>query len=304
MPDQPTAARSRTGPLKKAGSSSPSRRGGSPSNTLKKSTSERSLQGAKAQAKKKSDKKPGDHEGTRPPAKWVSAILEEINSRRAKHWTPPLVWNDECYVHARFQANACMAAKKKLRPNFVDNLDGMHGQLLAGPLKPPMQLNAANAERIVTQWYGELAKYDFSKPGPQPKARNFTQMLWGFTTSVGVALSSDGKFCVANFFPKGNGNPLDFPQCVLPVKKGGPPWEPHVPKAFKGNPLSEESWQRYEEAAAGLAEARRQRSLVMSRMIKPSDMVPCWPRPEEFFSRPEAGEEEEEEEEEEEDEAD
>lgn len=176
-----------------------------------------------------------------------------------------------------------MAAGKKLKPGFIECLDGMHGQSLA-QFKNALNLSAASAEKVATQWYDEISKYDHAKPGPSPKARNFTQMVWMGSTSVGVALSTDGKFCVANYFPKGNGHQLDFPKNVLPVKKGAAPWEPHQPKAMKESPCSEENWERYEAVHAVLTENSRQRSMLLSKNIRPEDMIPSWPRPEEFFS--------------------
>lgn len=284
-----SVSRSASSPLK-AGSGT---RGAS--SPLKKSTSSQLSRGGKSsspKAKAKVRENPKErvhHEGHRPPSEWVAAVLKGHNSRRAKHWMPPLVWSDECYAHARFQANACMTAGKKLRPNFIECLSGLHGQCCMGPIKPPLLLNAASAERVLTQWYDEVSKYDFKKPGPQPKARDFTQIVWAGTTSVGMALSSDGRFCVANYFPKGNGHPMDFPKCVQPAHKGPAPWEPQVKESFAvRGACSEENWRKHEETAAGLAAAQALRPATTggsslrsaaSLTLRPYDLTPSWPRP-------------------------
>lgn len=208
-----------------------------------------------------------EHEGNRPPPEWVEAVLEAHNQRRALHWTAPLIWSDECYFFARAQANDCMVAAKKLRPGHVDCLSGMHGQCSLGPQKEKalLHFSAANAEKCLVRWYDEEAgAYDFSNPGPQPEASNFTQVIWAGTTSVGMALSTDGRFCVANYFPRGNTHPMDFAKFVLPPHEDLPPWQPEasieVPEAEElMGVCSGENWQRHEETTAALVAAMRRR---------------------------------------------
>eukprot|EP00435_Cladocopium_sp_Y103_P003093 s2756_g1.t1 len=56
---------------------------------------------------------------------------------------------------------------------------------------------------MVKAWYDEIADYDFG--GDYQKGTgHFTQVVWKGSTHVGMALSEDGRFCVANYYPGGN----------------------------------------------------------------------------------------------------
>jgi len=71
---------------------------------------------------------------------------------------------------------------------------------------------------MVTAWYDEIKDYDFS--GDYQKGTgHFTQVVWKGSTHVGMALSDDGKFCVANYYPGGNVI-REFHKNVLP--RGSP----------------------------------------------------------------------------------
>merc|ERR1740129_227712 len=118
----------------------------------------------------------------------------------------------------------------------------------------------------MAQWFdSEASLYDFAKPGPQPGTANFVQAVWAGTSSVGMAVSHDGKYCVANFFPRGNTHPLDHPKMVLPLSAPAPPpWCPADPGRL---PTTEEAWgcctqdawERHDETTAGLKAAQERR---------------------------------------------
>lgn len=198
----------------------------------------------------------------RPPAPWIEAVLKAINSRRAAHWTPPLVWNDDAFNAARRQAEKCMEANVAYN-GHCETLDGFHGQCLRGPLKPPVPLKAKSVEELINFWYAEAPRYDFENPGPSEKAANFTQLIWGGTTSVGMALSLDGRFCVANFFPAGNSEQdYLYVRYVRQPQSGAPPWHPHDVPEPKVSALSADNW----EAHGKLEESMRKAAALMPEL--------------------------------------
>lgn len=57
---------------------------------------------------------------------------------------------------------------------------------------------------VVEAWYQDVGSYDFQYPGYQMNTGYFTALVWHDTTHVGMAMSQDGHFYVANFWPRGN----------------------------------------------------------------------------------------------------
>jgi len=186
----------------------------------------------------------------KPTPEWMEEVLRAHNTRREMHWTPPLVWSEMCYEYAQRQVDACMTAGS-LSHGLTDCVQGRLGQcILAGSWKKDR--NAA-IEQCVRKWYDEIARYKFDCPGHRKESKNFEQVIWFATTSVGMAVSKDGKYAVANYYPAGpdslleppgeKGRRLYFPpgcdvesmtnneKChrwfqtnVLPLKDGPPPW--------------------------------------------------------------------------------
>lgn len=163
----------------------------------------------------------------RPPAEWIDEVLRAHNIRRGKHWTPPLVWSDECFEYAKRQADACLE-EKAIRNGHVDCMSGRMGQCVLGPPFGPWRVNRPGmAENIVEHWYAQGSHYKYDRPGFRQDAANFFQILWFNTTSVGMALSRDGRYAVANYFPAGhdclNGPPIEkacrdyFPAATCPA---------------------------------------------------------------------------------------
>lgn len=200
-----------------------------------------------------------------PPA-WIEAVLVAHNKRREAHWVAPLVWSEECYEHARMQAQACAEEGRRLPKSFTDSLSGRQGQCSIGPMKNEAKWDAAAAEVIVTQWYNEIEKYDFENPGAQKGTGNFTQMMWSCTCSVGMALSSDGKFCVANYFPA-IGNALSYKyQRNLSQPRSAPPcWVTRgieeLSELEKLAPCAASVWERHEELGEILQKGREHQPL-------------------------------------------
>lgn len=129
----------------------------------------------------------------------------------------------------------------------TETVDGLQGQCLRGPFKIPLPLKKDSAEEIVKLWYAEAPRYNFSTPGPNPKCMNFTQMVWGNSSSVGMAISEDGRFAVANFYPAGNVEPdCDWVRHVRPLQNGQAPWYPAEKTHKATSALCAENWRQHE----------------------------------------------------------
>ncbi|CAE8616146.1 unnamed protein product [Polarella glacialis] len=191
------------------------------------------------------------------------AVLEAHNSRRATHHFMPLVWNDEGFENAQKQAEACAKAEKRLAKNYIECLSGRHGQNSLGPTKTPHEWTSEAAEALVNVWYMEKEKYDWQNPGPSRPADRFIQMMWASTSSVGMALSHDGRFCVANYFPAvGKKMSFDYKRNLRPPQEGPAPWlaaeeSKDIPEHLLMAPCTESNWKAHEKVSELLEEGAR-----------------------------------------------
>jgi hypothetical protein len=67
-----------------------------------------------------------------------------------------------------------------------------------------MNSNRANPVDATQVWYNEASKYNYNNPVFSVKTGHFTQLVWKSSTHVGIAISADGKYVAANYFPAGN----------------------------------------------------------------------------------------------------
>ena len=61
--------------------------------------------------------------------------------------------------------------------------------------------------QITHMWYNEIDHYDFESPGFNTKTRNFSQIVWRETTSIGVAKVESPQgvtVVVARYYPTAN----------------------------------------------------------------------------------------------------
>jgi len=133
--------------------------------------------------------------------RWKEQTLTAHNHLRAQHGALALRWSDECYRNAKKQANACQAAGKMLK----GNCEGSHGRQGQNLYWNPCGCPHPNV--MAQSWVDEALRpgYDFDKASREPGTEQFTQVVWRATTQVGMALSEDEKFCVANYYyPAGN----------------------------------------------------------------------------------------------------
>lgn len=215
--------------------------------------------GKEKKSKKKKDKDIEEGDDKYAPPSWIEAVLAAHNKRREAHWVAPLVWSEECYEHARMQAQACAEEGRQLPKNFTDSLCGLHGQNSFGPVDNELKWDSSATEKIVEKWYSEIEKYDFRNPGPQKGTANFTQVMWSCTCSVGMAISSDGKFCVANYFPAvGNALSYKYARNIKQARSDPPCWVTRgieeLSELEQYAPCTASSWDRHEELGKLLAE--------------------------------------------------
>jgi len=174
-------------------------------------------------------------QATEPPETWKSEALEAHNKFRAAHGAPPLTWSEECYNLAKLQANVCQA-EGVLVHGFMEGPSGQHGQNAFWSSRPGEQPAVAAAA-----WYGEIEDpgYDFDKAGFTMGSSHFTQLVWRETREVGMAVSNDGKYFVANYLPAGNFEGR-FEENVLPACDGTRPASFREGDATQGAPFLQE----------------------------------------------------------------
>jgi hypothetical protein len=63
------------------------------------------------------------------------------------------------------------------------------------------------SQLIVNKWYEEKNNFNFNNPTSQNNTKNFTQMVWKNTESIGFGLAysqTGNTFMVINYYPAGN----------------------------------------------------------------------------------------------------
>eukprot|EP00931_Biecheleriopsis_adriatica_P043725 TRINITY_DN24983_c0_g2_i2.p1 TRINITY_DN24983_c0_g2~~TRINITY_DN24983_c0_g2_i2.p1 ORF type:complete len:389 (+),score=95.88 TRINITY_DN24983_c0_g2_i2:27-1169(+) len=135
--------------------------------------------------------------------KWKIEVLDSHNERRSLHETSKLEWSQECYEHAKKQANACQA-KGALFHGNRQGRSGLHGQNIF--VCQEFISKRKLAEAVIGSWYNQYRSpgYDFKAPGLTEGTEQFSQIVWRGTTHVGMAASDDGTYVVANYLPAGN----------------------------------------------------------------------------------------------------
>lgn len=112
------------------------------------------------------------------------------------------MWSAEMADSA--QAWAEKLARNRSLKHTTRNGDGENVAMLTGGSKTSK--NAA--KEAVDTWYNEIKNYNFNRPGYDPKANHFTQVVWKDTKEFGMgcAASSDGSLVVvvARYRPSGN----------------------------------------------------------------------------------------------------
>lgn len=137
------------------------------------------------------------------PSELMKTVLAAHNEKRSLHDAPPLTWCDNCYEQAKKQANLCQRKGRSFHGNLGENHD--QGQNIF--YRSPAIRNGMDAvNAAIDTWYSEVEHpgYDFRSNSHDKGADHFTQLVWKSTTSVGMAISDNGLFVVANYLPAGN----------------------------------------------------------------------------------------------------
>jgi len=128
--------------------------------------------------------------------------LYHHNKIRASHGVPPLRESDSLSEYSQQWANFISDTDSLTHSSMI--WDGKNvGENIAkagAVINDPSQL-------IVQKWYEEKENYDYSSPSSQNNTKNFTQMVWKNTESVGFGLAysqSGNTFIVINYYPAGN----------------------------------------------------------------------------------------------------
>mmetsp|Transcript_52718 Transcript_52718/g.98901 ORF Transcript_52718/g.98901 Transcript_52718/m.98901 type:complete len:1286 (+) Transcript_52718:108-3965(+) len=132
---------------------------------------------------------------------WIAEALSQHNKLRELHASPKLQWSEECYNLAKLQAEECHTQGRLVVGNHIEGKSGRHGQNV---FQADGENTKARPKIAVETWYDQGMDYDFSRPRLTLRMAQFTQLLWASTSSVGLAVSPDGKFIVANYLPAGN----------------------------------------------------------------------------------------------------
>ncbi|KAF2668312.1 PR-1-like protein [Microthyrium microscopicum] len=165
--------------------------------------------------------------------KFQASCVQAHNDCRSKHCSPNVNWNNDLAVAAQSSANQCV----------FKHIGSGYGQNLLGVTTTTgyADFDFNQYDGIAKAWYGEGAKYNYSRPGWLGDAStgelgHFTQVVWKASVNIGCAWNSkpcpagDGKwsyYFYCNYTPQGNvyTNGPDpnilFEQNVLPEGCGG-----------------------------------------------------------------------------------
>ena len=142
-----------------------------------------------------------------------SEITNYINDYRAKHQSPPIIWDDT--IASFSQQWAYYLLSNNL---FQHSGSALYGENLAyfeGYGSDIITL----LKKAVDNWYNEVSMYDFNNPGFSSGTGHFTCLVWKSTTRFGMGLSINtigNKVDITmNTSPPGNYQG-QFQQNVLP----------------------------------------------------------------------------------------
>jgi hypothetical protein len=128
--------------------------------------------------------------------------LYHHNKIRERHGVPALKESESLSEYSQQWANFISDTDSLTHSSMI--WDGKNvGENIAkagAVINDPSQL-------IVHKWYEEKENYDYSNPSSQNNTKNFSQMVWKKTQSIGFGLSysqSGNTFIVINYYPAGN----------------------------------------------------------------------------------------------------
>ncbi|XP_071207332.1 GLI pathogenesis-related 2 isoform X1 [Salvelinus alpinus] len=127
------------------------------------------------------------------------ALLKSLNQYRSQHGALPLVLSPALTREAQDWAAHLVSINTLMNSGkgHGENIFYCSGSSTATP----------TGSDVAESWYKEIEKYNFSSPGFQSGAGNFTQMVWKSAKQVGVGLATSGRgtfIAVAFYDPAGN----------------------------------------------------------------------------------------------------
>ncbi|KAI1882369.1 hypothetical protein AGOR_G00249970 [Albula goreensis] len=131
--------------------------------------------------------------------KFTRTLIEAQNAYRKKHGAEPLKHCPALSKEAQDWAAHLVSI------SMLKNSEEEHGQNFW--YRGTASSELPTGSEVADAWYKEIESYDFSSPGSQKGAGNFTQMVWRYSRNVGVGLASNGKglfIAVAYYDPCGN----------------------------------------------------------------------------------------------------
>lgn len=134
------------------------------------------------------------------------------NKLRERHDAPPLEWDDELaeYAERAAKENETMG---RMNHCFLEK-DGDCARMGQNLAWCSMGIDAVSSTEM---WYSEVDNpgYDYKRHGFSMGTGHFTQVVWKGTRKIGMAVSPNGCFVAANYFPPGN-SAQSFSGNVLP----------------------------------------------------------------------------------------
>lgn len=109
-----------------------------------------------------------------------------------------MTWSDEIAKSAQRWAEA-------LRDNQCA-FDHDHNTRYGENLSYFSPVGSGDVEKVLDGWYGEVAQYDFSRPGFSPTTGHFTQVVWKGSTELGCGMAEcrNAELWVCRYNPPGN----------------------------------------------------------------------------------------------------
>ena len=150
--------------------------------------------------------------------------LNSHNRFRSLHGSPALIWNEAIAAGAR-NWSEFLSQNQGLIHDTSHNLGESLDSVIFDAAQPPICNNVSQSScfrcsQIVEAWYNESSNYNFTQGvpiDPNKKYLRFTQLVWRYSTDLGVGVASgrNRHYIVARYSPKGNvGDRVDFIRSV------------------------------------------------------------------------------------------
>jgi len=136
-----------------------------------------------------------------------------VNNYRAKHQSPPMVWDNTIYSFS--QSWSLVLSNNNLFQHSGNQLYGENLAYFQGYGSDAMLL----IKKSIDSWYNEVMKYDFNNPGFSSATGHFTCLVWKSSTrfAIGISINTQTQAAIItmNTAPPGNVQG-DFEMNVLP----------------------------------------------------------------------------------------